>query len=171
MRFLFYHGKINPVGVRNVETIINSAYNEGEKEITLCISSEGGDVNSGIGLFNFIQMFPVSINTHVAGICSSIAVTVTLAGKLKTASPLSSFCTHQATYVEGPLINIRAPNTDLISMPFKSVANWTDDEINQRFGPSEFMFNADEAIRFRVIDKIWSPVMNPGDTMTIVSIP
>ncbi len=170
MHYIFYHGKVSQIGAKNTEVLINSAYVQGEKEITICLSSEGGDVNSGIGLYNFIQMFPININTHASGICASIAVTIFMAGKKRTAQPLSIFSLHQASFSEGPQSGQRAPNTDLISLPFKTVANWTDEAIKERFGPSDFRFTPEEGVDYRVVTEINTPILSDHDTMVVVSI-
>lgn len=171
MRYLFYQGAISHIGVKNAQTLAKCAVDEGEKELTLCISSAGGDVTSGVGLFNFLQLLPIKVHTHASGVCNSIAATIFLVGEKRTASPLSAFTTHQSTFVEGPLIGQRAPNTDLIAQPFKTVAKWSDQDIRNRFGANDFNFSAKKARELGVVTDIIPLTMLATDTIQNVNVP
>lgn len=171
VQHLFYQGPISEAGVRNVETLLAEALHRGEREVRLCIASNGGDVNAGIGLFNFMRMLPIDVHTHAAGVCASIAGTILLAGKTRTAAPLSVFLLHAATYSEGPLINQIAPNTDLISKPFRDELGWGDAEIADRFGAGDFRFGPDQALQFGLIHSIDPMVLKDGDTVVTVRLP
>jgi ATP-dependent protease ClpP protease subunit len=162
---------MTPGGARNIEALALAARAEGETELTLCLASEGGDVNAGVGLFNFLKMLPMTVNTHAAGICASIAATVLLAGQKRTAQPLSSFIVHQATFVDGPLQGQRSPNTDLISHPFKEILNWTDLDISERFGPSDFIFGPEKALEYGMVMEILTPEIGDDDRLVTVAIP
>lgn len=171
MRYLFYHGEVNEAGVRNLEALLAVALNESESEVTLCLASNGGNVNAGIGLYNFIEMLPLAVHTHAAGICDSIAATIMLAGTKRTAAPVSAFTIHAATYSEGPKKGEAAPNTDLISAPFRDKLNWSDGDIAARFTPKDFRLSADEAKALGLIDEITSPVLGRDDQMITVRLP
>ena len=172
MRYLFYQGSITHFGVANTQTLINDAYRSGVKDLTLCLCTSGGDVTSGIGLFNFIRMFDVNINTHAAGICESIGVTILLAGKVRTATPTSVFSTHQASYSEGPLKGQRSANTDLICAPFAEVAGWNPADIEERFSDIDFRFDPHKAVEYGVIHRVMLPTIGDGDEMVnIKTIP
>ena len=171
MRYLFYQGAITPEGVRNAQALAWAAVADGEPALTLCIVSGGGDVTSGIGLFNYLDMLPIPVYTHAAGPCGSIAVTIFLAGRKRTAAPLSMFTTHQSTFSEGPHAGQRAPNTDLIAEPFKTVANWSDDAVAQRFGAADFNFSPREAKKLGIVDNVVDVKLGSGDALVNVFIP
>ena len=170
-RFLYYHGQINLVGVRNVEALVLAAHREGINSVTLCIASEGGDVNSGIGLYNFLQMMPITINTHASGMCSSIAATVLIAGVKRTASPVSSFTVHAATYTSGLMAGQKAPDSALVSQPFADRLGWSAADIDLRFGSAEFRITPTEAIGLGMISEITDLKLGPDDDMLTVMVP
>ena len=169
--YLFYHGPVTPQGARNVEVLTYAALKDGAKEVTLCLASEGGDVNAGIGLFNFLKMMPITINTHAAGLCDSIAATIYVAGAHRTASALSAFTTHQATYVLGDNAGKRAPNTDLISKPFKDLLGWSEEDLSQRFGAADFRFSPAQGIALGMVHEIIELKLGAGDELITVQIP
>ena len=62
--------------------------------ICLSISSSGGNVDSGIALYNFIRSLPIETITHNTGIVASIANVVFLAANRRYAVENSSFYLH-----------------------------------------------------------------------------
>lgn len=171
MRYLFYHGPVTEAGARNVETLIATAVNERLSEITLCLSSHGGSVNAGVGLFNFIRMMPIAVHTHAAGPCHSIAVTMLLAGAKRTASPLSNFVLHGAHYTDGPKKGQLSPDTNLISKPFGDILGWSKDDIASRFGAEDYSFGPDAAHAYKLIGGILDPKLSGNDQMVTVNVP
>lgn len=170
MRYLFYHGLISPAGIRNIEVLLAAAMHDGEPEVTLCLVSGGGDVNAGIGLYNYIKMLPIAVHTHAAGPCGSIAVTIFLAGQKRSAAPLSEFMTHAATWSEGPLKGQISTHNDLMTRPFKEIG-WTDEDISARFTTADFRCPPDLAKSLGIIDSIHDIRLGPDDTMINVAIP
>ena len=171
MRYLFYHGQVSPAGVRNVESLLTQALQEGDPAIVLCLASGGGDVNAGVGLYNFIQMLPMKVHTHAAGLCASIAVTILLAGEKRTAAPVSAFSTHAATFSEGPEKGQISPNTKLISQPFAETLGWDEETLAARFGSNEFRFGPDDALTFGLIDEVVLIRIGTEDRILPVHIP
>lgn len=136
-RHLIYHGAINPQGARNVETLLVEAMRDGVSRVVLHLCSGGGDVNAGIGLYNFIRALPIRVDTHAFGACGSIAATVFLAGEDRTTVATSAFSLHAATYVEGPRSGQVSNNTALIALPFKERIGWEDDRIANYFSDAQ----------------------------------
>lgn len=134
---LVYHGGITGQGVRNVETLLVSAMREGAERVVLHICSSGGDVNAGVGLYNFIRALPLPVDTHAFGQCASIAATIFLAGEQRTTVATSAFSLHAATFVEGPLKGQISPNTTLIFLPFKDRIGWDDELVVRYFTDAE----------------------------------
>lgn len=151
-KHLVYHGQIRSQGARNVETLLNVAMTEGAQSVVLHLCSSGGDVNAGIGLYNYIRAMPMPVHTHNFGFCCSIAATIFLAGEQRTASPLSRFTLHAAAYSEGPRLGQISDNTQLIARPFKDRLAWTDDRINHYFGDvTERHFSPEEAMSMHLV--------------------
>lgn len=53
--YIFYHGSITPQGMRNLETLVSKVAGKIDQEIVVCLCSGGGDVNAGIGAYNFFE--------------------------------------------------------------------------------------------------------------------
>lgn len=62
--------------------------------VHLMISSNGGEVHSGITAYNVLRSLPVEIHTYNFGNVDSIATVVYLAGEHRVAQPRSSFLFH-----------------------------------------------------------------------------
>lgn len=153
--YLIYHGAINEPSVRNVETLCLQAIRDGATEIVLCISSGGGDVNAGLGLYNFLRMLPVSIHTHNFGNCGSIAATLFMAGDKRTSSPVSNFMLHAATYIEGPRKGQIAENTALIAKPFETRSKIPQEKLDSYLQSGAESFIAlDEALSYEITHSI-----------------
>ncbi|PTR06403.1 hypothetical protein C8K11_12016 [Novosphingobium sp. GV055] len=81
------------------------------------------------------------------------------------------FTTHQGTYVEGPLIGQRTPNTSVFAEPFRNLLGWTTDEINARFGPADFRIHSGDSVSLKITHEVTDVKMGGQDTMVIVGIP
>lgn len=171
MLYLHYLGGVTEAGVRNVHTLIIEAHRAGEKDVTLCLASNGGSVNAGIAFYNFAKMAPLAVNTHAAGLCDSIAATMFLAGVKRTAAPLSRFVLHRATFSDGPNKGKRSPDTDLIAAPFKDVLGWSEADISSRFGVGDFHISPTDAVNFGLAAAILNPVVGPTDRQQNVVVP
>jgi len=169
---LVYHGVVNSQGARNVETLCAQRLSAGVTELTIWICSGGGDVNAGVGLFNFLRALPIMINTHCFGICGSIAATIFLAGRRRTATPASIFSLHASTYSEGPRKGQIAENTALISKPFQELLDWKQDRIAHYFGSAEERFLTPEAAKeWGIVQIIEERSFASGDDIANVAIP
>jgi ATP-dependent protease ClpP protease subunit len=172
VRFLFYHGAVNPQGARNLEILLRDAVVDGHDEVTVCICSDGGDVTAGIGLYNFMRMLPMKVNMHSFGVCGSIAGTIYLAGHRRTCASASLFQLHASSYVSGPQAGQIAENTKLISAPFRTRLNWTDKQIDRFFSSSkETWFTPEEAKELGMTHSIEDLEMKSGDEIVHVVIP
>lgn len=172
-RFLIYQGPINAAGVRNAEILATEALREGVKRVVLFLCSGGGDVTSGIGLYNFLRALPLNVDTHGFGIIGSIAATIFLAGQRRTVTRTSMFTLHAASYVEGPKAGQVAENTALISLPFKEQLGWSSDELFAHFGSAnETYLTAVEAVQLGIATEL-AELTLPRDAASIrhVSIP
>jgi len=71
------------------------------------VSSNGGSVNAGIALYNFLRALPVEIVMHNTGSIDSIATVIFLAGNRRYAALHSTFLFHgvQMTCNQGVVLN------------------------------------------------------------------
>ncbi|WP_443111164.1 ATP-dependent Clp protease proteolytic subunit [Altererythrobacter sp. C41] len=151
--------------------LLSKALRNGSEAITLHIGSHGGDVNAGITLYNFVRMLPIETHVHAFGVCESIAATVLLAGKRRTAAPAARITVHAPKYSEGPNAGKPTADVDLISAPFRTVCNWSDADIAERFSEvGEFRMTPESAVELAVINDIWEPLLSPADEVTVISV-
>ncbi|MBN9530575.1 MAG: ATP-dependent Clp protease proteolytic subunit [Alphaproteobacteria bacterium] len=166
-KFIVYHGAVTPQGIRNLEVLCVSCMSNGAREITLLLCSEGGDVNAGLGAYNFLKILPIRINTHCFGIVGSIAATMFLAGERRTMSKAGVFSLHAASFSDGPLKGSIAPTTEVISIPFRIELDWNDEHINRYFGQKTDTFvQPDEAIKLKIVHEIES--ISTGDSEIVL---
>ncbi|WP_157128450.1 ATP-dependent Clp protease proteolytic subunit [Cupriavidus sp. USMAA2-4] len=169
---IVYQGPVTVLGARNASTLIIDAYRKGTQELTLSIASGGGDVTAGMGLYNFIRAMPITINTHVIGMCGSIAATVLLAGERRTSSSASLFTLHASSYVDGPRAGQVAESTQIIALPFRQRANWTDEQVSRFFSSAlEQSFLPQHAQELGMIHEVVDISFAQGDEIMTVAIP
>lgn len=93
--YINYVDGIDLKKVKNLMAVIANIYKQ-EKPDTLyfSISSGGGDVDSGISLYNFLKSFPCKIIMHNTGSIDSIANVVFMAGDERFATKFTTFLFH-----------------------------------------------------------------------------
>jgi len=74
--------------------IIPDILSQDFKRINFLISSPGGNVDSGIAIYNFLKGLPVEVYTHNYGSCDSIAALIFCAGKKRLTVSNSRFLIH-----------------------------------------------------------------------------
>jgi len=85
------------INVNTAEALISAMANianQGIPKVTLCISSPGGDVMSGMNIYNMLRAMPFELTTHNVGNVDSIANAIFLAGTKRYACPHSTFMFH-----------------------------------------------------------------------------
>jgi ATP-dependent protease ClpP protease subunit len=77
------------------------------KELYFLFSSNGGSVDAGITLYNFLRSLPVDITMHNMGSIDSIATVIFLAGNKRYACEHSAFLFHgvQFNFPNGASLN------------------------------------------------------------------
>jgi ATP-dependent protease ClpP protease subunit len=171
MHAIFYNGPVNPGGMRNAQQALANAVAKGHQQIVLVLTSNGGDVASGLGLYHFIRSLPVPVHTHAAGVCSSVAATILLAGDRRTGADPTHFILHVATYREGPNKGKPALHTAVVVQPYRDRLGWRDDQIAAMFTPEENALTVQQALECGMIDAISDLKLAVDTTTTIVAIP
>ncbi|MFT4117919.1 ATP-dependent Clp protease proteolytic subunit [Bradyrhizobium sp.] len=67
---------------------------KGARELIIAISSQGGNVASGITMYNAIRAATINVTTHNIGNIDSIATAVFLAGQQRVANESATFMFH-----------------------------------------------------------------------------
>jgi ATP-dependent protease ClpP protease subunit len=93
--YLTFHDEINLQSVNRVMNFCaNSIQQYKPQKLYFLFSSSGGSVDSGVTLFNYLKGLPQEITMHNVGSIDSIANAVFLAGRIRYATPTSSFLLH-----------------------------------------------------------------------------
>ena len=76
-------------------------YTKGKKDVTLVISSYGGDVYAMLGTIDYFNSLPVKVNTHCVGACMSAAAVILACGTGKrTMTQNSTVMVHEGSAFE-----------------------------------------------------------------------
>ena len=85
---------------------------QGAKSLYFLLASPGGEINTGIELYNFLKSLPITIVMHNMSAIDSIATVVFLSGNERYACPNSSFLFHGAktTFLKETSFDLRQIN-------------------------------------------------------------
>jgi ATP-dependent protease ClpP protease subunit len=167
MFYILYNGPINAAGCRSVTISCLQAREQKEPDVTLILSSGGGDVEPGMGLFHFLKMmFPeMKVNTHAAGACSSVAAAIFLAGTRRTASSITGFNLHAAS-----TNGLISPTTRLTSAPFIRECGWNEERVSHYFSSTDAKYiSVDEALTMGIIHEIRELKLTKSDSIVTVA--
>lgn len=133
-----------------------------EKEITLYINSPGGEVSSGLALYDVMKAVRCPIHTVCIGVAASMGAVLFAAGTHRTILPHARVMIHDPLIsggIGGSALQIRSISDDLlrtrevIAMILAQHTNKTLDEIYEKT-QSDSYFYAQEAIDFGLADEI-----------------
>ena len=127
-------------------------------QLSVYIASRGGDVTSGLAMYNALKLLPCKVRTVNLGQCGSIAATLYMAGAVRQAMPDSSFFLHAACYIEGPLKGMVSPTTNLILAPFRDTLCWDRERLDCYFtSPDEKYLTTAEAAAIGMVTDLAAP--------------
>jgi ATP-dependent Clp protease protease subunit len=93
--YINYYDQIDMSRTRAIMSVCaNIIAKEKPDELYFLFASPGGEVNSGIVLYNYLCALPVEITMHNIGAVDSIGNVIFSAGKRRYAAPHSSFLFH-----------------------------------------------------------------------------
>jgi ATP-dependent protease ClpP protease subunit len=92
--YVSFSAEINPNTTQSLIALLSQQINLGVQEIYLLLSTQGGDVMSGINLYNVLRSLPAKLTTHNVGNVDSIGNAIFLAGHERYASRHSTFMFH-----------------------------------------------------------------------------
>ena len=111
---LVFIGPIQNPATKNLRNVCCNTVSSGTKEIQILFSSNGGMVDEGFALYNFLRALPVKLTMHAIGYVDSMALIVFLAGEERFCTPDSSFLFHDFAWgVPGGINQTRGQWADL----------------------------------------------------------
>lgn len=95
-RIVFLNGEINMYSVNLlIAQLLFLEAEDPEKEINIYINSPGGEVYSGMALYDTIQYLKAPVNTICVGLAASMAAVILASGKKRMALTHSRILIHQ----------------------------------------------------------------------------
>lgn len=92
--FINFHAGINPNTCQNLMTAVAQKLAAGTDHFYILLSTPGGEVQSGITVYNFLRSVPAQITMHNMGNVDSIGNVIFLAGQQRFACAHSTFMFH-----------------------------------------------------------------------------
>jgi len=91
-----FFAPINEYTVGQLLDLIDRKRSAGAREFVILLSTQGGDVGSGITAYNYLKAIPkpVTVSTHNIGRVDSIGVIVYCAGSKRMCVPQARFLIH-----------------------------------------------------------------------------
>ncbi|SCY38670.1 ATP-dependent Clp protease, protease subunit [Lachnospiraceae bacterium XBB2008] len=163
-RKIFLFGRISEETVYAFTMQMMSLMEDEQSEINIYINSPGGEVNSGLAIYDLIQSCKAPINMYCIGMAASMAAVIFSGGKKgrRFILPHSQVMIHEPLIpngVGGSATSIKSTaesilqTRDLLSGILAKHTGKTPEEINQATDHDNYM-TAEEAIAFGLCDKI-----------------
>lgn len=163
-------GKIHLYGVVGETITVQSVraaleQNKSEQDITVYISSEGGDVFQGITIYNLFKNSGKNIDFVVQGLCASIATLIVASGRKVIMNKTSQFMIHNP-FVQGATgdahsLRNTAEQLDKIKNLFLSVfgkrTGLPEDTLSAMYD-KETWLTSDEAVNLGFVDEVQDAV-------------
>lgn len=92
--YINFFGPIDFQIAQGLMTLCHQLVSQGARSLYFLFASPGGEVNTGIELYNFLKSLPVKITMHNMSAIDSIATVIFLSGDERYACPHSTFLFH-----------------------------------------------------------------------------
>lgn len=92
--YINFHAPVNPHTTQNLMTVIAQKLVAGTTEFYILLSTPGGEVASGLTVYNFLRAIPTPITMHNVGNVDSIGNAMFLAANTRRACAHSTFMFH-----------------------------------------------------------------------------
>lgn len=92
--YVNFHANVNRHTAQNLMTVISQKLIAGTTEFYILLSTPGGEVPSGLTIYNFLRGLPVPVIMHNIGNVDSIGNAIFLAGEQRYACAHSTFMFH-----------------------------------------------------------------------------
>ena len=133
-----------------------------ENPITVIINSQGGNADSGFGIYDMLRFVKPPIITLTAGLCASAAVIIFLAGEKEKrfALPNARFLIHQpSTSTVGPAADLEITANEILKMrdQFNVIISAETGQDLKKVNADtnrDFWLSADQAVKYGLVQKI-----------------
>lgn len=156
-------GEITTESVNSIITqILYLSRQDDQKEITIYINSPGGEVSSGLALYDIMQAVKCPIHTVCIGIAASMGAILFAAGDKRDILPHARVMIHDPLIsggVGGNALRIKSLSEDLMrtrKITGKILAKHTKKTIDEIYAKTatDSYFYAEEAVAFGLADNI-----------------
>ena len=165
-------GGITPELAAQFQTVCGEIARARVSRLTVKIASRGGDVVSGLAMYNSLRLLSCPIRMVNMGQVGSIAATIFTAGHERLAMPGANFFLHAAWFVEGAKAGTISPNTALILAPFRDVLGWAAALIDRFFTSTEEIYlSIEQAAEIGLVTDVTPPEPWAADALSIALNP
>ena len=169
---ILFTGGVTPELAAQFHTVCTEVARAKVTQLSVHIASRGGDVTSGLAMYNALKLLPCKIRTVNLGQCGSIAATLYMAGEVRQTMPASSFFLHAACYIEGPMKGHVSPTTALILAPFRDTLCWDRERLDGYFtSPDEKYLTPAEAAAIGIVTDLSEPAPWARSDLSVVLNP
>lgn len=138
---------------------LQSQYNK----IDVRINSRGGDVFSGMAIYNALRQSKCDITIYIDGVAASIAAIIALCGKPLYMSPFAKLMLHSvsggtwgnASVLRQTAVQMERLQMDLANMIAGRCGMSAQDVLEKFFDENDHWIDANEAVRLKLIDGIY----------------
>lgn len=175
---------INTDSVNLLLAVVNNQVRAGVKNITIVISSPGGDTTSAFAAFNILRNVPAEITTFNVGNIDSAALLIYCSGKYRYAFPSPTrFLIHgnslqingniafDANTLEAQVQQLQNLNTMVVDV-LVSISKHSKADIERAvLGSGNKILSSEEAKEWGIVQEIRTTFMEPGAVFVSVNSP
>ena len=164
-REIFLTGNVNADTMNSVmKQLMYLNKDAPDKEITLYINSPGGDVTSGLAVYDYMKMMQAPIRTVCTGLAASMGAILFLAGDKREMFPHTEIMVHDPAHASGTMEGMKPAELEERLVSLRKCQKALCDIIAETTGKSlkavqsktrkDSFFNAKEAVEFGLATKI-----------------
>jgi ATP-dependent Clp protease, protease subunit len=136
-----------------------------EKDIEMYINSPGGQIYSGLAIYDTMQMIPNKISTVAVGVTASFGTVLLAAGEKghRYALPHATIHIHQPLGgAQGQATDIEIQAREILRLKARLTKIMADNtgkslEIIERDTERDFYLNAEQAVEYGIVDQVLKP--------------
>lgn len=132
-----------------------------KQDVTLNITSYGGDVYAMLGTIDYFKSLPVKVNTHCVGACMSAAAVILACGTgTRSMTENSTVMVHEGSAFEGGKTSDVLKGADHLKKLQKNInrilgeVTKRDQQFWEGVSKNDCYFTAEECLEYGIIDKI-----------------
>lgn len=173
--FIAFSGDIQPPIYQPLVRLFDELIQQAHDEINVLLTTNGGDIQTGFAIHNFLRSQSVPVVTHNVGNVDSIGNVVFLGGRRRYAAPNARFMFHGVGRMIPANTNINAAlareivesirtDENRIADSIESLTQLTRNDIN-KFFKAMAIKDAAFALKAGIVDAIKTPTIPPGATV------